>query len=199
MAGTPLKVLAFAASLRKESLNQRLLGIAVELLRAENVTVDLAHFREFTMPLYDGDVEMQSGLPEGAKEFKRRLENCDALLLASPEYNFSVPGTLKNAIDWVSRFKPVPLRGKTALLLSASPSLVGGSRGLWHLRVPLEGLGVRVGPDMFSLAQAHEALVPSNDKFTFKDTQLRDRLEKMLHAFVQDAQALSQERSPLKS
>src|SRR5688500_10985075 len=69
-----------------------------------------------------------------------------------------MPGVLKNVIDWVSRYKPQPLKGRHGLLMSASPSMVGGNRGLWALRVPLEHLGARVYPDMFSLAQAPEGL-----------------------------------------
>jgi len=68
-----------------------------------------------------------------------------------------MPGFLKNAIDWVSRFRPQPFNERHALLMSASPSMVGGNRGLWTLRVPLEHLGARVFPDMFSLASAHQA------------------------------------------
>ena len=78
-------------------------------------------------------------------------------MIASPEYNASMPGVLKNVIDWVSRFRPQPFNGRQGLLLSASPSMAGGNRGLWALRIPLEHLGARVYPDMFSLAQAHEA------------------------------------------
>lgn len=78
-------------------------------------------------------------------------------MISSPEYNASMPGVLKNVIDWVSRASPQPFDGHHALLLSASPSMVGGNRSLWSLRVPLEHLGVRVYPGMFSLAQAHTA------------------------------------------
>ena len=97
------------------------------------------------------------GLPAGADEFRRRIEETDAFVIASPEYNASMPGALKNAIDWVSRFQPQPFHQRHGLLLSASPSMVGGNRGLWALRVPLEHLGARIYPDMFSLAQAHAA------------------------------------------
>ena len=69
-----------------------------------------------------------------------------------------MPGTIKNLIDWASRFRPQPFDGRHGLLLSASPSLAGGNRGLWALRVPLEHLGARIFPDMFSLAMAHKAL-----------------------------------------
>lgn len=94
-------------------------------------------------------------------ELRRRLEANDAFVIVSPEYNSSMPGVLKNAIDWTSRHKPQPFNGRHALLLSASPSIVGGNRGLWALRIPLEHLGARVYPDMFSLAQAHEAFKPT--------------------------------------
>jgi len=90
-------------------------------------------------------------------ELRRRLIAADAFIIAAPEYNGSMPGILKNAIDWVSRFRPQPWSRKHGLLMSASPSMAGGNRGLWALRVPLEHLGADVYPDMFSLARAHEA------------------------------------------
>jgi hypothetical protein len=95
-------------------------------------------------------------------------------VISSPEYNASMPAALKNSIDWVSRFNPQPVNERHALLLSASPSMTGGNRGLWALRVPLEHLGARVYPDMFSLAQAHLAL---NADGTIKDAQLQQRFE----------------------
>ncbi len=95
-------------------------------------------------------------------------------MIASPEYNASLPGVLKNSIDWVSRFTPQPFNERHALLLSASPSMVGGNRGLWALRIPLEHLGARVYPDMFSLAQAHRALDADG---TITDPQLHQRFE----------------------
>jgi chromate reductase, NAD(P)H dehydrogenase (quinone) len=74
----------------------------------------------------------------------------DAFGIASPEYNASMPGLLKNAIGWVSRFRPQPFNEHHVLLISASPSMVGENRSLWSLRIPLEHLGARVYPDMFS-------------------------------------------------
>jgi chromate reductase len=152
-----LRLLAFAASLRRESWNRKLLGLAADLAREAGAEVDVAEFREFDMPLYDADLLALSGIPAGAGELARRVGPADGLLLASPEYNFSLPGTLKNAIDWVSRVRPVPLRGKSALLLSASNGQIGGVRGLWQLRIPLEGLGVLVYPDMYTLPWADKA------------------------------------------
>ena len=155
-----LRLLAFAASLRRESWNRKLLGLAVDLAREAGAEVDLAEFREFNMPLYNADLLTVSGIPAGASELARRLGAVHGLLLASPEYNYSLPGTLKNAIDWISRVRPVPLRGRTALLLAASNGQVGGIRGLWQLRIPLEGLGMLVYPDMYTLPWADKAFGP---------------------------------------
>lgn len=182
-----MKVLAFAASLKKTSLNRKLITLAAEIARAEEAEVDLAEFSEFDMPLYNGDLDQSQGLPEGARELKRRVEAASALLLAVPEYNYSIPGTLKNAIDWVSRSRPMPWRGRSVFLMSASPSPMGGIRGLWQTRIPLEGCGAIVFPDMFALAHAHEAF---NEAGRLKDAGLAARLEKELVGFLRLAEAL---------
>jgi chromate reductase, NAD(P)H dehydrogenase (quinone) len=153
-----MKLFAIAGALRTGSLNRKLLGIAVDRVRGHGLEVEVGELRDFDLPLYDGDLEAAGRIPAGALALSARIAAADALLIASPEYNFSVPGVVKNAIDWMSRLKPMPLRGKRALLLSASPSPVGGNRGLWALRVPLEGLGVHVFPEMYSLGAAHERL-----------------------------------------
>ena len=183
-----MRLLAFAASLKRESLNRKLINLAVELAREAQVEVDLADFREFDMPLYDADLQSSAGFPEGARELARRIEAVDGLMIASPEYNYSLPGTLKNAIDWVSRMKPMPLRGKHGVLLAASTSLVGGSRGLWALRVPLEGLGVMLLPDMFALAQAPQAF---DEHGKLKDPELQERLRKLVHGYLDMGKRLS--------
>jgi chromate reductase, NAD(P)H dehydrogenase (quinone) len=152
-----VNVLIFGASLRSGSLNHRLANLAAECARDKGATVDLAEMRDFECPAYDGDAETADGPPAPANALCQRIKAADAFLIASPEYNASMPGHLKNAIDWVSRFRPQPFNGKQGFLMSASPSMAGGNRGLWSLRVPLEHLGARVYPDMFSLAQAHEA------------------------------------------
>ena len=92
-----------------------------------------------------------------------------------------VPGVLNNTIDWASRFRPQPFNGKQAMLLSASPSMVGGNRGLWSLRVPLEHLGARVYPDMFSLAQAHEAF---DAQGRIANATLQQRFESTIECFM---------------
>jgi chromate reductase, NAD(P)H dehydrogenase (quinone) len=174
-----IKVLVFAASLRGESLNARLADLAADFMESRGATVDRATMAEFDCPSYDQDDE--PGLPAGAESLRRRLVEADAMVIAAPEYNASMPGVLKNAIDWTSRFRPQPFNGKQTLLMSASPSMVGGNRGLWATRVPLEHLGARVYPDMFSLAQAHQAF--GADGRLANDT-LQKRFQDVLTCFM---------------
>jgi len=180
-----LRVLIFSASLRADSLNTRLARLAARVAAQQGATVDLASMRDFDVPAYDGDLETGQGIPAGAQELRRRLLDSDAFVIASPEYNAAMPGLLKNLIDWTSRFRPQPFDGRHALLLSASPSMVGGNRGLWSLRVPLEHLGARVYPDMFSLAMAHQAF--GDDQLA--DATLQARFDKNLQAFLSLAEA----------
>ena len=175
-----IKVLLFSASLRKESLNSRLAAVVERVLDARGVIVDRGSMSDFDCPSYDGDAERR-GIPAGSQRFRDRLIACDAMMIASPEYNGSMPGLLKNVIDWTSRFRPQPFNGKQAFLLSASPSMAGGNRGLWALRVPLEHLGARVYPDMFSLAQAHDAFA---DDGRLNDDKREKRLEATLGCFL---------------
>jgi chromate reductase, NAD(P)H dehydrogenase (quinone) len=182
---TALRVLIFAASLRAESLNRKLAVLAARVAEENGATVDLASMRDFDVASYDGDVEASQGIPAGAKEFQRRLLESDTFIIASPEYNASMPGLLKNLIDWTSRFRPQPFDGRHGLLLSASPSLAGGNRGLWALRVPLEHLGTRIFPDMFSLSMAHKAFAGDD----LADPALRARFAKNMQAFLALAEA----------
>jgi len=182
----PVRFLVFSASLREQSLNTRLANLAAVTIEANGGEVDHASMREFDTPSYDGDVQDSTGFPPGAEELRERIERCDAFVISSPEYNASMPGMLKNAIDWVSRFRPQPFNEKNALLLSASPSMVGANRGLWALRVPLEHLGTRVYPDMFSLAQAHEAF---DDEGRLANPRLQERFESNLVNFMDVAEA----------
>lgn len=177
----PLRFLVLAASLRSGSLNARLAELAAEVIEANGAAVDRASMSDFDAPSFDGDAEEADGLPAGAQRFGERLEAANGFVIASPEYNASMPGVLKNAIDWVSRARPQPFNERHGLLVSASPSMVGGNRGLWALRVPLEHLGARIYPDMFSLAQAHNAF---DDTGQLADGRLRGRFEDTVAKFM---------------
>ncbi len=179
-------VLVFAASLRESSLNGRLASLAAEAVEANGGRVDRASMRDFDCESYDGDEEHAGHIPDGARRFKDRLLDADAFILASPEYNASMPGILKNLIDWTSRFRPQPFTRHQGLLMSASPSMSGGNRGLWSLRVPLEHLGARVYPDMFSLAQAHQAF---GDDGTLRSAELQQRFDATISCWLQLVEA----------
>ncbi|HEU5168915.1 MAG TPA: NAD(P)H-dependent oxidoreductase [Gemmatimonadales bacterium] len=183
-----MRLLAFAASLRRGSWNRKLLARAVALARAGGAEIDHADFAEFDVPLYNADVQAAEGIPHGASELARRVLAVDGILLASPEYNYSLPGTIKNLIDWVSRVRPVPLRGKHGFVMAASPGAVGGIRGLWQLRIPLEGLGVTLYPDMFALAHADKAF---REDGGFADAQTEERLAKMITGYLEMGRKLS--------
>ncbi|MBV8987944.1 MAG: NAD(P)H-dependent oxidoreductase [Solirubrobacterales bacterium] len=180
-AREPVRFLVFPATLRSNSLNERLARLAAETITANGGEVDLATMSDFDAPSYDADLQASEGFPPGIEEFRDRITASDAFVIASPEYNFSMPGMLKNSIDWVSRFSPQPFNERHGLLMSASPSMAGGNRGLWALRVPLEHLGARMYPDMFSLARAHQAF---DDHNRLLDAQLQDRFEHNIVGFM---------------
>ena len=190
----PVRVLVFAASLRGGSLNGRLATLASAVVEEQGGVADHAAMPDFDCPSYDGDVERTEGVPAGAQRLRERLVAADAFIIASPEYNASMPGHLKNAIDWVSRIRPQPFNGRQGLLVSASPSMAGGNRGLWSLRVPLEHLGGRIYPDMFSLAQAHQAF---DEAGRIANGTLQERFERTIGCFLDLVEAAKHYR-PLK-
>ncbi|NNG17759.1 MAG: NAD(P)H-dependent oxidoreductase [Gemmatimonadales bacterium] len=177
----------FAASFRRGSYNKKLIRLAASLVRDGGASVDLAEFAEFPVPMYNADDEEASGIPAGARAFAERLGAASGVVISSPEYNNSMPGTIKNLIDWVSRIRPLPFKGKHGFLLSASPSMVGGNRALWALRVPLESLGVVVYPAMFSLAQANKAFTENG---SLQDPKLTERLGRTVKAYIHMAHAI---------
>jgi chromate reductase len=174
-----MRIALICGSLRKASLNARLLSLVATRLSAAGHESDVLDLKDFSLVAYDGDLEAQ-GMPESCLRLKTALDRTSAVVVTTPEYNFSMPGHLKNTLDWLSRTKPQPWRGKPVLLLSASPSLVGGNRGLWSLRVPLEMSSALVYPDMFSLASAADAFGSSG----LKDASMQKRLDELVDHFA---------------
>jgi chromate reductase, NAD(P)H dehydrogenase (quinone) len=156
------RILAFAGSLRQASYNKKLIRIAADAAREAGVEVTLIDLRDFPMPLYDGDLEAEDGIPPDARRFKQLMIEHDGFLISAPEYNSSITGVLKNAIDWASRPEPgqpelAAFRGKVASLMSASPGRLGGLRGLVTVRSILGNIGVLVMPDQVAVPRAFEA------------------------------------------
>lgn len=161
----PARILAFAGSARAGSLNARLLRAAADGAREAGAEVTLIDLRDYPMPIYDGDLEAASGLPEAAKRLKALMKEHHGFLIASPEYNSALSPLLKNVIDWCSRSEPgeqslAAYRGKVAGLIAASGGALGGLRGLVTLRMILGNIGVHVLPNQFALPKAHEAFGP---------------------------------------
>ncbi len=168
-----VKILAFSGSTREGSLNQKLVHVAALGAKEAGVEVTIIDLRDLPMPLYDTDLETQSGLPENVKRFKALLKEHHGLLIATPEYNGSYTGVLKNAIDWASRPAEgeAPLEcftGKWAALVSASPGGFGGMRSLAALRLLLGNIGVNLLAEQIAVPQAHEAFDETNQLKTPK-------------------------------
>lgn len=172
MSASP-KILAFAGSAREKSWNKLLIKIAADGARAAGAEVTVADLRDYTMPLFDQDLESASGMPEAAKRFKDLMLASDGLLIAAPEYNSSITPLLKNVIDWCSRGGPgePPLAayaGKVVGLVSASPGALGGLRGLVHVRSIFSNINCLVIPEQVAIGKAMEAF---NADGTLKDAK----------------------------
>lgn len=158
----PVTILAFAGSTRRESFNKRLVRVAAEGAREAGAEVTLIDLADLPLPLFDQDLEAAEGLPENARRLKELMAEHDGFLISAPEYNSSITGVLKNAIDWASRReggeKPlVAFAGKAVALMSASPGGLGGLRGLVHVRAILGNLGMLVLPQQKAVSGAHKA------------------------------------------
>jgi NAD(P)H-dependent FMN reductase len=182
-------ILAFAGSTRRDSFNKRLVPIAVKGARDAGAEVTLIDLRDFPLPLFDQDLEAEQGMPDNGAKLKQLFTDHNGLLIASPEYNSSITGILKNAIDWVYRPAPgepplVAFRGKVAVLMSASPGALGGLRGLVHVRSILGNIGVIVLPDQIAVAKAHDAFQPDGSLIDPKQQAGIEALGKTLASFL---------------
>ena len=178
---TKPKILAFAGSTRTDSFNKKLVKIAATGAMEGGADVTVIDLRDFTMPLYDGDLEQQQGLPSNAKKLKDLMLSHQGFLISAPEYNSSISGVLKNTIDWVSRPSAgeeslACFKGKVAGIMSASPGGLGGLRGLVHVRAILENISVLVIPDQIAVGKAHEVF---NADGTLKDKKQEDQVKRI--------------------
>jgi NAD(P)H-dependent FMN reductase len=187
------KILAFSGSLRQGSFNQRMVKVAAEGARSAGAEVTVISLRDFPLPFMDEDLEKESGLPENARKLKDLFKSHDGVLLASPEYNGSVSGVLKNAIDWVSRpledSEPLEAFGnKVWCIMSASPGGLGGIRGLIHLRALLGGIRVHVIPQQHAMGGAGNLFDASGN---LTDAKQRDTVEGLGKTLVGVCQKLN--------
>lgn len=157
------KIIAFSGSARAQSFNQRLVSIAAEAARTAGADVTILSLGEYPLPLYDADLEASDGLPANAISLKTLFAGSDGILIATPEYNSSIPALLKNALDWISRPGPGEsaltfsgFRGKVAGIMTASTGPLGGIRAVTHLR--------QILTQLYVLVLAEQAAIPLADQ-----------------------------------
>lgn len=173
-----LRVLGISGSLRAGSWNAATLRAARQLA-APGMRIDMADLR--AIPLYDQDQEAR-GFPAPVQELGARIKAADGVLIATPEYNYSVPGVLKNAIDWVSRLPGAPFADKPVAIMGASPGMLGTARAQYHLRQSFVFLRSHV------LASPEVMIPAAHQKFDeagkLTDAATREFITKLLEAFA---------------
>lgn len=188
-----VKILVFAGSSRKGSFNKMLAKNAAETGRELGAEVTFVDLADYPMPLYNGDLEDESGLPEHAKRLKTLFLENDGLFLACPEYNSSITPLLKNALDWVSRVegedeKPLAAyKGKVAAISGASPGPLGALRGLMVVRMMLGNIGVMVVPNQLTVPEVYEVF---DENGKFKDEKMVKRLRRVVKVLIEATEAL---------
>ena len=179
----PVKLLAFAGSGRRDSINRKLLAAAVASARQQGAEVTVLDLRADTLPLYDGDLE-EAGMPPKVIELKRLYAAHDGFLIASPEYNMFFTPLMKNTLDWLSRPAPAgvpdPFAGKVAAHIATSPGGFGGLRALPFLRLLLAKLGVLVSPVDLAVGNGGEAI----GDHRLKDPKLQQALDKVVSELI---------------
>lgn len=183
---TPLRIVGFAGSLRTQSLNKALLRAAAALAPAD-MTVTILDIGN--LPLFNQDLEL--ALPESVRAFKDAVQSADAILIATPEYNYSIPGVLKNAIDWLSRPSGSnSFNDKPVAIMGTSPGMLGSSRAQYHLRQCFVSLNAHV------LNQPEIIVSQGAEKFsadgTLTDVKTKEKLVQMLTALVAWTHRLAQ-------
>jgi chromate reductase len=154
-----VKILAFAGSGRKDSVNKKIVAIAAKGAQEAGAEVTIVNLEDFDMPIFNEDLEALQGMPVEAQAFKELLISHDGFLISSPEYNSSYSSLFKNAIDWASRktgdeSPMAAYKGKVAAVMAASPGRLGGLRVLVVLRMLMENLGTMVLPNQKALGGA---------------------------------------------
>ena len=182
-----IKVLAFAGSLRQGSLNKKLVKQAAKGAEAAGAQVTYIDLRDFNIPVYDGDLEDKIVQPEGGFRLKKLFDEHDGFLLSTPEYNSSIPGALKNVIDWLSRQVEgervyQQFEGKVCVLMSASPGAFGAVRSATTTRAILSHIQTIVIPLSVNLPHADQAF---SEDDTLKDPKMQARVEKLGRQLVE--------------
>lgn len=181
------KILAFAGSLREHAYSKRVVRTAMRGAENAGADVTFIDLRDYPMPIYDADLHEKEGFGENALAFQKLLGEHDGFLICSPEYNGSLPGALKNAIDWASRkseqYEQIAVfRGKVAAVMSESPGAFGGIRCLGHLRGVLSIMLVNVLPSEIAVANVGKMFDGNGTEMT--DEKMKKTLESLGESLV---------------
>ncbi len=183
-----MKLILFAGSLRKDSLNKKLLNVIKGIVETKTkLTPVIVDIKSLNIPIYDGDVEDQ-GMPEGVTKLGKMISEAAGVIISSPEYNGSISSPLKNTIDWLSRLQPLPLGKKPVLLSGASPGNFGTIRAQTHTKPSLENLKAFVFHTPFMLPRADKAF---NDKGEMIDEEAKKRLVELVESYAQYVEAIN--------
>ncbi|HSK64256.1 MAG TPA: NAD(P)H-dependent oxidoreductase [Pyrinomonadaceae bacterium] len=174
--GKPVRILGIAGSLRRDSYNRATLRAATELV-PEGATIDI--FEIDGLPGFNQDEEQQP--PAKVTELKRRIREADAILFVTPEYNYSVPGVLKNAIDWASRpYGDSAWNGKPAALMGASIGAIGTARAQYHLRQMMVFL------NMFPVNQPEVMIGNASERFDSQGNLTDETTKKLIRQLLRN-------------
>ena len=188
------KILVFAGSARKTSWNKRLARAAAAVIDQTGGAATFIDLADYPMPIYDGDIEQDGGLPDNARKLKKLFLDHDGLLIACPEYNGSITPLLKNTIDWVSRpeTKDEPslacYRGKVVGLVATSPGGLGGMRGLVIVRSLLGNIGCLVLSEQKAFPKAFELF---DEDGKLKQDSNQAALQRVADALVETTRRLA--------
>ena len=164
------KILFLSGSIRSGSFNTKLAKQAFAIAKDMGANAEFIDLADYEMPIYNGDLEAASGLPEAAIRLKQKFIEADGFFIASPEYNSSLSPLLKNSLDWISRPSDkneaplIAFKGKIAAISAASPGGFGGLRGLVPLRMMLGNIGVILAPEQLAISFANKVF--DGDKLT---------------------------------
>lgn len=180
------RLLVFAGSTRTDSCNKKLASAAAKIAQNSGANVTLADLADYPAAIYNGDDEATAGIPQTMREFKSLMQQHDAFIVASPEYNGHVPPLLVNTFSWISRSEGdepgnIAFGGKKAAIMAASPGKLGGIRVIPRLRDTLAELGVVVVPGFVTLPSASSAF---DDNEAPADEQLAANIQRLVTTLI---------------
>ena len=188
------RILVFAGSTRIGAFSGRTADVAQKTLAVLGAEVTRISLQDYPLPIIDQDLEREKGIPENALRLARQIAAHDGLLIATPEYNGSIPPLLKNAIDWVSRIRREgsrtfrPLAGKPVALCSSSEGKFAGIRCINHLRAVLVRCQMEVITPECSVSEAGEAFAEDGQ---FRDARLHQSMERLCRTLIETSRMLS--------